>query len=46
MEAVFAGGHYRGLKLQDGLITEACGVGQVARYASDGSNQALVRIEV
>jgi hypothetical protein len=44
MEAVFAGGDYGGLELQDGFIAEAGGVGEIARGATYGGDQAFIRV--
>jgi len=45
MEAMLAGRDDRGLELQDGFITQASGVGQIARGASDSGDQPFVRIQ-
>jgi hypothetical protein len=44
MEAVFAGGDYGGLELQDGFIAEARGVGEIARGATYGGDQTFIRV--
>ena len=45
MEAVLAGGDDGGFKLENGFIPEACGIGKIARGASYGGDEALVRVE-
>jgi hypothetical protein len=45
MEAVLAGGDDGGFKLENGFISEACGIGKIARGASDGGDEALVRVQ-
>jgi hypothetical protein len=44
MEAVFAGGDDRCLKLQNGLISQTSGVRHITGDTADGSNQTLVGI--
>ncbi len=44
VEAVFAGGDYGGLELQDGFIAESSGVGEIASGATYGGDQTFIRV--
>ena len=44
MEAMPASGNDRGLELENRLIAEPRGIGEIARRAADGGNQAFVRV--
>jgi hypothetical protein len=45
MKAVFAGGDDRRLKLQNRFVSQARGIRKIAGSASDGGDQALVRVQ-
>ena len=44
VEAVFAGGNYGGLELQDQLVAQPRGVRQIARGTPDSGDKPFVRI--
>ncbi len=44
MEAVFAGGDYGGLELEDGFVAESGGVSEIASGATYGGDQAFIRV--
>jgi len=44
METVPAGGDDGGLELQDGFISQTCGISQVARRATDSGHEAIVGV--
>jgi len=45
VEAVFARGNYGSLELEDRLVAQARGIGQIASDPPYCGNQALVRIQ-